>query len=1036
MVVEQRGSTADPTTWQTWIFSSGGRFLGSGVLLGGKYVLTCAHVVCEDGEPVAGLSVEFPANHRQVAAAPVEHAWLPPSTDDPSDVALLELSKPLPAENSATLALLSDWHQNPPEVRALGPASGHSNNQLARLNPIGKGGPQSQWVELDVLAGSAVEVGFSGGGAICTETGLILGIVVQLAEASPRAWMIPVESIREYLPQVAEWVVEHPRLRLQRLRKQVAELLSRLDGTWHWVTSGGRYSRRYQQHLVGEQLLATGLRLWEATASARDVVAIAELERIVAGARVLYGVGGEVQTGGGPAPQPAAGRIRDCPFRDCRGRIEETGYCDTCHRHPDAGQRSRGTVQVGEGSWLCAGLVRLPSLEFHNPTGQFDRAPRMSDGDRWCKDCEGQLARAVAGQQRCTTGFCPRCRKRFSFAPQLQPRAVVGDKYSVLGYLGRGGFGSIYLAKEKEFPDGEPVVIKALINQPEDESMILAERHHLTMLKHEKLVRALDFFRHPDESGKQHGYIVMEYVKGVTLEEMGKLAEPLPTKPGGSAPPRIVEIMAYGCEILEVFEYLHGRGLLYTDMSPSNVMRGETGIHIIDLGSVREQDDHRPSTVVNQEFCVPADEVNSGLSVGSDLYAVARTLQKLQEEIPTRTEDGRYRFSIESFGFVLERALREGEEKVLRFDSAAEMAGQLAGVLREILSLHDFESRNRPSVYFASATELQDNGLGAAPPLATWTEGSDGLADFGRPLPSQFVKNMPPPIIDRSDAHAAELAMFSGSDPGELQKYRSVESRLMQCRKLLEKSDATGAQQCVEEAETIGGLTAKWRIDWHAGLVALFEAKFGAAREKFEAVRRMLPAEAAPKIAIGYCLENVDGGSEEAETYYETVWRRDNGPASAVFGLARLHLAAGRRGAAVRVLGEVQKKSKHYSRAQVAAVRASLIELDSGAPPTAQDFADALKHLENLHKDDSHRLSDDDYHRLVAWLRQVAFDWLGVPGNSRLPSGDVLGRAPSRETLLPLLERSFSALAGQASSRREHDVLLDLKNRHRPLTRW
>lgn len=1027
MEAEQGGS---PGSWQVRIHDAAGTVLGAGVLLGGRYVLTCAHVVAESREP---LTVDFLTGDERALVEPV--AVRPREPDDSGDLALLRLLEPVARDRTARLARLSEWDRPTlPEVYAFGHLAAHRHGQHAWFRSLGAGGQRREWVELQPNRGSKVHPGFSGGGVVCSRTRLVLGVITEKDADDTRAWMIPVTTIVKELPQVARWVVDYPEMRAQSVHAEIAVLLRHLEGRDEATAAFGRFSHRDQQILVGRRFLAAGLKSWKP----RDLTEVADVERIVRSALRFYSR--DHPPGSGDfAGEPVAVQdvaTRHCRFEGCPGRIEGTGFCDTCDRLPDQARQARPAVRIDGGSWECAGLVRLPRLAFAGPDLQPEVVSEDSDRYRTCKSCEAELARAVAGQPPRTTGYCPRCRERFSFAPQLRSGTVVGGKYEIEGFLGRGGFGSIYLAKDTHLPASSPrVVVKALINQPEDESVIHAEHHHLMTLKNEKLVRALDFVRHEDETGARHGYIVMEYIEGVTLDELDALAEPLPTEPGGDPPPRIVEIIAYGCEILEVFEYLHGRGLLYTDTSPTNVMRGANGIHIIDLGSVRQQDDRTSHPVLKREFGVPDEEVRSGLSVGSDLYSVARTLQALQAKIPEREVDERYRLSIDSLDLVLKRSLHTGDERELRFASAAEFSEQLGGVLREILSLHDREPRSRPSVHFTAATELQDNGLGFAPTLETWTDDEVDLVDLGRPLPDQFVRNLPPPIIDPTDQHAARLAVFSGNDPEELDRYRSVEARLLQCRKLLERNDADGARRYAQDARRLGGLAVRWRVDWHLGLIALRESRFEEAWRHFEAVRRMLPAEATPKIAIGYCLENLDQ-RRRAFPYYSSPWRRDAGPASTAFGMARLRLAEGKRHAAVQGLDEVRKISKHYGRAQVAAARACLLELDSASPPTGADFAVAVRHLENLRNDDSHRLPDDEFARLVTWVREQAFDWLGRHGHELPDGGDVLGRKPTREGLRSLLEQSFHELAHQAGTRRRHDVLLDAKNRYRPMSRW
>ena len=81
-------------------------------------------------------------------------------------------------------------------------------------------------------------------------------------------------------------------------------------------------------------------------------------------------------------------------------------------------------------------------------------------------------------------------------------------------------------------------------------------------------------------------------------------------------------------EALPALGYLHGRGLLYCDFKPDNVIQTEEQLKIIDLGGVRRLDDDTSDLYGTVGYQAPrvADE---GPSIASDLYTVARTLAVL-----------------------------------------------------------------------------------------------------------------------------------------------------------------------------------------------------------------------------------------------------------------------------------------------------------------------------------------------------------------------------------------------------------------------
>jgi serine/threonine-protein kinase PknG len=95
------------------------------------------------------------------------------------------------------------------------------------------------------------------------------------------------------------------------------------------------------------------------------------------------------------------------------------------------------------------------------------------------------------------------------------------------------------------------------------------ERRFLIELEHPNIVRALDFVTAIDQrTGRPAGYTVMEYAGGASLRQIIQQAS------RGEYDLPIEDVIAYGLEILKALGYLHGRGLLYCDLKPENVMHG------------------------------------------------------------------------------------------------------------------------------------------------------------------------------------------------------------------------------------------------------------------------------------------------------------------------------------------------------------------------------------------------------------------------------------------------------------------------------
>src|SRR5262249_7327519 len=145
---------------------------------------------------------------------------------------------------------------------------------------------------------------------------------------------------------------------------------------------------------------------------------------------------------------------------------------------------------------------------------------------------------------------------------------------------------------------------------------------------------------------------------------------------------------------------------------------------------------------------------------------------------------------------------------------------------------------------------------------------------------------------------------------------------------------------------------------------------------------------------------------------YTAVWRRDHSQGSAAFGLARINLARLNRKGAVDILDEVPKVSRHYDAAAAAAVivlsgQLSRPDGDTEAPSPGSLTAAAAR-LPTLYVDDEARV------RLTAIIYEAAF----VLSQHEQPTS--LGE---EEELRRHLARSYRAMAGQARTAQDHNVL-------------
>lgn len=737
--------------------------------------------------------------------------------------------------------------------------------------------------------------------------------------------------------------------------------------------------------------------------------------------------------------------------------------------------RSSGASVSSSGrARLGAGLVRVPDVPRPDPRAMVQKNPEVPERKRFCSrsDCGAPVGRARGERPGRTEGFCTKCGHPYSFVPKLDTGDVVHGQYEVVGCLAHGGLGWVYLAIDRAVSD-RWVVLKGLLDTGDQDAMAAAisERRFLAEIEHSNIVRIYNFVEHLDQrTGSMDGYIVMEYVGGKSLKE---IANERRTPTGKRDPLQVEQACAYGIEALEALGHLHSRNLLYCDFKVDNAIQTEDQLKLIDMGAVRRMDDDESAIYGTVGYQAP-EVAEVGPSIASDLYTVARTLAVLTfdfqgytnvfvDSLPDPDNIEVFR-RYESFYRLLVRAT--DPDPARRFASAQEMAEQLTGVLREVVALQTNRPRPALSTLFAPEVKVTDtelfalldgdvSRLGVRKLPVGRRAAQAALAAPPQPVlppsPAALVKQLntrvtalalPVPRVDPGDPNAGFLAGLMASAPAELiaalhaAPTGSLELRLRELRARLEMGELDSA---------VRGLTAleadhpdDWRVVWYRGVAALATGDHANAALSFDAIYDAFPGEPAPKLALGVCAE-VLGQLDNAAEYYRLVWSTDPSYVSAAFGLARVQLAAGDRGGAVRTLESVPESSIHYTAARVASVRARLrgrMAQGLNGDPLLTDLTAAAGQVEAL---DSFGLDAVRREQLSTEVLGTALDWvLSGRQGSVPPQGPVrtvvLGSDLDERGLRLGLERSYRTLARLAQRGEERIELVERANRYRPRT--
>ena len=682
----------------------------------------------------------------------------------------------------------------------------------------------------------------------------------------------------------------------------------------------------------------------------------------------------------------------------------------------------------------------MPPVPALDPAAAVLADPRVPESRRFCGNCGQAVGQSRDGRPGMTEGFCPNCRTRYSFSPKLVPGELVAGQYEVLGCLAHGGLGWIYLATDHNVSD-RWVVLKGLLNTGDADAMAaaVAEGRFLAQLEHPNIVRIYNFVQHASRrDGETAGYIVMEYVGGKSLKQIRLDAR----QRGGAVP--LAHALAYALEILPAFGYLHDRGLVYCDFKPDNIIQTEEQLKLIDMGGVRYVNDDGP-IYGTAGYQAPEIETD-GPSPSSDLYTVGRTLAVLTFDFAGFQGQNRFRLpeaepllaQQESYARLLRRATHRHPAR--RFQSAGEMAEQLTGVLREVLSVAD--GLPRPAFSGLFSPELRAIGTDLTPASANGN-GTGALAVMP-PAAAEVIAGLPAPLADGADPAAGYLATLAGLDPAQQAQALlgavtgdagippgvagSPETRLALVRALIATGDVLAAKAAL--AELSSSAQADWRAAWYGGLCELADGKPDRASAAFSAVYDELPGELAPKLALAFAAEAA-GDLPSARHYFQLVWTIDRSYVSAGFGTARAYLASGDRVTAIGAVAAVPETSSHHAAAQIAAVR---LLVAGGAGLSGADLSQADQRLGRLSLEDN----DPRRHQLAVEILRAALDWVSAGTaaprqNGALPAaGRILGYEPNERALRFGLERGYRALANLIPERRIE--LVDMANSVRPRT--
>jgi serine/threonine protein kinase len=196
---------------------------------------------------------------------------------------------------------------------------------------------------------------------------------------------------------------------------------------------------------------------------------------------------------------------------------------------------------------------------------------------------------------------------------------IIGERYRIIGLLGRGGMGEVYRAEDLTLD--QPVALKFLPETfyADDAALarLLREVRVARQITHRNVCRVYDIGEHEGAH-----FLSMEFIRGEELSSVLKRFGRLPSD-------KATEIARQVCAGLAA---AHDAGVLHRDLKPANVMIDENGnVRITDFGLAGLTEEFVEGVALEgtPEYMSPEQLAGRELTVKSDIYALGLVLYEL-----------------------------------------------------------------------------------------------------------------------------------------------------------------------------------------------------------------------------------------------------------------------------------------------------------------------------------------------------------------------------------------------------------------------
>ncbi len=195
-----------------------------------------------------------------------------------------------------------------------------------------------------------------------------------------------------------------------------------------------------------------------------------------------------------------------------------------------------------------------------------------------------------------------------------------GDTYVVEALLGQGGFGAVYLVRERHNTHQVFALKEEISANRYRRASFSVEADILRRLDHPALPRVYRVF---EDVQRQRSYMLMEYIAGLNLDALRRL------QPEQRFPLRqMFDLLA---PIVDALNYLHQQNppIVHRDIKPANIIvpTTHTAAMLVDFGLAKEYVEERTTNAVRPAtpgYAAP-EQYSGGTGPRTDIYSLGAT---------------------------------------------------------------------------------------------------------------------------------------------------------------------------------------------------------------------------------------------------------------------------------------------------------------------------------------------------------------------------------------------------------------------------